>query len=139
MKSEVKVYPRENGGIQRVHVTRWENWEQLDFLWMNQESLDEQVKALGCFRDIYVNFLVPAKPWIFPQMAMFTLPDEIEVDELLKAVSFEKKDDIYVSSQFGMVKDKLTAVSIALQKGVKIKGKKPVFASDAVRAFWEKL
>ena len=34
MKSEVKVFDRGNGELQRVHMVSWEDWSQLDFLYL---------------------------------------------------------------------------------------------------------
>ena len=42
MKSEVKVFDRGNGEIQRVHVVSWEDWSQLDFLYLKQETKEQQ-------------------------------------------------------------------------------------------------
>ena len=83
MDSEVRIYNRENGEIQRVQVVRWDDWSQLDFLYLKQESVEQQKQALQCFYHIYQNFLVPTMPWVFPQMVMFTLPDEEEMYDVL--------------------------------------------------------
>ena len=40
MKSEVKVFDRGNGEIQRVHVVSWDDWSQLDFLYLKQETVE---------------------------------------------------------------------------------------------------
>ncbi|MBR5475014.1 MAG: phosphodiester glycosidase family protein [Lachnospiraceae bacterium] len=69
MKSEVKIFDRGNGEIQRVQVVRFADWAALDFLQPEAEA-----DALDCFWDIYRKFLVPACPWIFGQMALFRVP-----------------------------------------------------------------
>lgn len=127
MNSEVKVFTRENGEIQRVQVVRLEDWAQLDFLRLEQSSTEQQVKALACFRDIYQNYLVPACPWIFPQMVMFSLPEDVEA-----AFPFENE-------KYGAVADPLVAASIALQDGVKLKNGAPVFADEKIEKFWQEL
>lgn len=127
MNSEVKVFTRENGEIQRVQVVRLDDWSQLDFLCLEQRSIEHQVKALKCFCDIYQNYLVPACPWIFPQMVMFSLPEDVDVE-----FPFE-------SEKYGVVGDKLTAASIALQDGVKLKNGVPVFSDEKVETFWHEL
>ena len=53
MKSEVKVYTRENGEVQRVQVVRLDDWSQLDFLCPRQDGFEHQMNALDCFYDIY--------------------------------------------------------------------------------------
>ena len=126
MQSEVKVFEREDGKIQRVHVVRWDEWEKLEFLPLQQNKIKDQVNALKCFRDIYVNFIVPVFPWVIPQIVMFSLPDDVQVE----AVN---------SKKYGKVTDRQTAASIMLQKGVKIKNGKPVFADTDVEKLWRSL
>lgn len=154
MNSEVKVFTRENGEIQRVQVVRWDDWAQLDFLYLKQGNLEQQVKALECFRDIYQNYLVPACPWIFPQMVMFCLPEDVSelVDEMCGseigenaesadkgfAVSQEGKI-CYISEKYGKVSDRLTIASIFLQEGVKIKKGEPVFSNEKAEALYKEL
>lgn len=122
MTSEVKVYTYPNGEIQRVQIVRLEDWAQLEFLY-----LDYNDAALDCFYDIYQNYHVPACPWIFDNMVMFHIPEDLQVDVL------------YETKKYGTVSDKLTAVSIALQEGVKIKGGNPVFADANVEKLWRAL
>ena len=126
MQSEVKVFERENGKIQRVHVVRWDEWEKLEFLPLQQNTLKEQIRALGCFRDIYVNYIVPVFPWIIPQIVMYSLPDDVSVETI-------------DSKKYGKVTDRSIAASIMLQKGVKIKNGKPVFADNEVEKLWRSL
>ena len=122
MTSEVKVYTYPNGEIQRVQILRLEDWAQLGFLYPNYNDA-----ALDCFYDIYQNYHVPACPWIFDNMVMFHIPEDLQVDVL------------YETKKYGTVSDKLTAVSIALQEGVKIKGGNPVFADANVEKLWRAL
>ena len=122
MQSEVKVYKHENGEIQRVHVVRWNDWEKLDFLYM-----DGNKNALKCFRDIYANYLVPGCPWVFGNMIMFQLPEDL-------SFSFD-----FNSNKYGEIEDKLTAATIALKEGVKIIGGKPVFKNKTIKEFWNLL
>ena len=127
MNTQVKVFTRDNGEIQRVHVVSWEDWSQLDFLFLQQETTKQQVSALKCFRDIYQNFLVPGCPWIFRQMAMFALPEELEEMVLSMADSLEE------------VSDPLTIASIILQKGVRIRRGKPFFKTEDAKTLWQAL
>lgn len=122
MNSEVKIYEYPSGEIQRVQMVRWEDWSQLDFL-----HLDYNDAALGCFYDIYRNYLVPACPWIFGRMVMFHLPEDLEV-ELPMA-----------SAKYGMLGDKLTVASVVLQDGVKIVDGKPVFKRAKAEELWQAL
>ena len=75
MESEVKVFSYPNGEIQRVQLVRLDDWQQLDFLQpVHSES------SLKCFSHIYREFLVPACPWIFGNMVMFQIPEDLEAD-----------------------------------------------------------
>ena len=119
MNQEIKVFAREDGQIQRVQVVRFEDWVQLDFLQLKGDK-----RALQCFYDIYKNFLIPTMPWIFPQMVMFQLPEEIEI-------ACDDKTDASG--------DKLLTASKILQKGVKLRGEKPVFSTKEAKSLWEEL
>ena len=124
MNSEIKVYPRPNGEIQRVQCIRWDDWSKLDFLHMQYNEA-----AVGCFADIYENFLVPACPWIFGNMVMFHVPEEL-IDGL---------DVPMESKRYGKLGDKLTAIAVAMEKGVKVVGGKPVFSDEQIEKFWKEL
>ncbi len=144
MNSEVKVYTRENGEIQRVQVVRWEDWSQLDFLCPKQEGFEHQLRALNCFYEIYKNFLVPTAPWIFPQMVMFCLPEDVELADgkLIFAKKMSDGDSgasFYESEKYGKVSDKLIAASIILEEGVKLRGGKPRFTTLEAEALWNEL
>lgn len=143
MKSEVKVYERGNGEIQRVQVVRWDDWSQLDFLSLKQETQEQQVAALKCFYDIYKNFLIPSCPWIFPQMVMFTLPEDDEMYDVLvdcaKAGMQVGEHIYYKSEKYGNVTDPLTIATILLQEGVKLKKGKPVFANKEAESLYREL
>ena len=122
MNSEIKVYPRENGQIQRVQVVKWDDWSKLDFL-----CLKENPAALKCFRDIYANYLVPGCPWVFGNMILFQLPKDMEIEFPLEI------------KKYGKIDNPLTAATIALQKGVTIVGGKPFFKNTKIKRFWKKL
>lgn len=122
MESQIKIFTYPNGEIQKVQTVRPDGWEQLDFL-----SMQYQEGALECFAHIYRKFLVPAQPWVFGNMVMFHIPDGVEIP-----FSFE-------TGKYGTVADPLTAAAVAMEKGVKIIGGKPVFFDQNVKAFWETL
>ena len=140
MKSEIKVYDRGNGEIQRVQVVSWEEWSKLDFLYLKQESAEQQKKALQCFRDIYQNYLVPVMPAMFPQMVMFALPEDEDMQKLLmECASDSMKNGCYESKKYGSVSDPLIIASILLQEGVKLKKEKPTFANQQVERLYREL
>lgn len=116
MNSEMKVFAREEGQIQRVHVVKFDDWSEFDFLKPKTNK-----KALQCFYDIYKNFLVPTAPWMFPQMVMFQLPENTS------------------ESKSGVSGAELLTASMTLQKGVKLRGGEPVFTTPEAKALYEKL
>lgn len=145
MKSEVKVFDRENGEIQRVHVVSWDDWSQLDFLYLKQETEAQQKQALHCFHHIYKNFLVPTMPLVFPQMVMFVLPEDDEMMDILvecaRAGLREEGDArVYFSSEkYGNVADPLTIASILLQEGVRLKKAQPTFLNEQAERLYREL
>ena len=122
MQSEIKTFTYPNGEIQRVHLVRPESWDQVDFLNMHYQD-----PAMDCFHRVYRQFLVPACPWLFGQMVMFCLPEDMEMP-----FSYE-------TGKYGTVASPLTAAAAALEKGVTIVGGKPVFRGETVKAFWQEL
>ena len=151
MKSEVKVYERENGEVQRVQAVRFDEWSQLDFLYLKQETVEQQKRALQCFADIYENYLIPACPWIFPKMLMFCLPEDMCLSGYLDGIHLEsgqnssndtgseiREDEpiCYESERYGKIVDELTIATILLQEGIKLKGKVPVFKNQVAEKLY---
>ena len=122
MDSQIKTFHYPNGEIQRVQLVRPESWSELEFL-----PLAYGDGALDCFAHIYRKFLVPAQPWVFGNMVMFRIPDDMHVP-----FPFE-------TAQYGVVADKLTAAAAAMKQHVRIVGKKPVFSDPRVKEFWDAL
>lgn len=129
MYSEMKEYSYPNGEIQRVQVVRWDDWSQLDFL-----RPSYSLASLECFYDIYRNFLVPACPWIFGQMVMVQVPEDMD------AVwgSIKTYDDDWHKNYSGVV-DTLTVITMMLKKGVHLVGGKPRFLTEEASALWREL
>ena len=122
MDSQIKVFSYPNGEIQRVQLVRPETWSDLDFLPMTYED-----GALECFAHIYRKFLVPAQPWLFGNMVMFRIPEDLEVPFSFK------------TAKYGAVAEPLTAAAAAMEKYVRIVGKKPVFSNAEAERFWNAL
>ena len=122
MRSEIKQYTYPGGDIQRVQLVCPDSWEDLAFL-----RLPYAQESLTCFSDIYRNFLVPACPWLFGDMVMFHIPEDIQMP-----FSYE-------TGKYGTVADPLTAAAAAMEQGVRIRKGKPVFYSETVKRFWEAL
>ena len=121
MKSEIKCYSYPDGEIQRVQIVRPDSWSALQF-W----KLPYGEPALECFWDIYRLYLVPACPWIFGNLVLFRLPEDLTADFPLE-------------TKYGAVSDRLTAAATVLRGGVKIRRGRPVFSDGKVKAFWEAL
>lgn len=154
MKSEVKVFDRGNGELQRVHVVSWEDWSQLDFLYLKQETEEQQKQALHCFHHIYKNFFVPTIPLAFAQMIMFVLPeddgmmdvlaecakDRIREENVCCDETQELEAKVYFSSEkYGNVADPLTITSILLQEGVRLKKGQPTFLNSHAERLYREL
>ena len=122
MESEIRTFSYPNGEIQRVQVVKLEDWQNLDF-W----KLSYTEEALDCFYDVYRLYLVPGCPWLFGNLVMFHVPEDVEVP-------FDRKTGAY-----GTVADRLTAATAALEAGVIIVGGKPRFRNERVKAFWNTL
>ena len=122
MESEIRIFPRENGEHQRVHIVRLPGWERLELL-RPASSAD----ALECFYQIYRLYLVPSAPQIFGSLVLFSLPADLPVP---------------FSSYFddcGRLAEPLAIAAAALRKGVTVRPDGITFRDPQVRAFWEAL
>ena len=122
MQTQIKQYTYPNGDLQKVQWAALERWEDLSFL-----TLPFAQTSLTCFSDIYRNFLVPTCPWLFGDMVMFHIPEDMAVPFPLE------------TKKYGHVADQLTAAAAAMEEGVRLRQGKPVFRSEAVKAFWQEL
>ena len=122
MESQIKTFSYPNGDIQRVQAVRLDSWEALEFLEFSGSD-----RTLDRFSGIYRDFLVPAAPWMFGNMIMFRLPQDLETN-----FPFE-------TAAFGSVAHRLTAAAAALKAGVRIKKGQPVFKNPQLKPFWQEL
>ena len=122
MKTEIKIFPYDNGEIQRVHLVRPESWSELELL--QPEWSD---KAVDCFYKIYKQFLVPAAPWVFGNIVLFRLPEGV------------KPPYGYCSAAYGEIAEDLTAAAICLRKGIFLMGEKACFLNPQAKQFWQEL
>lgn len=117
MRSELltKRYP--DGELQRVQVVRWDDWGALRFL----RGAGDPGTLEGVAR-IYRRFLIPACPWIFGQMLLFRLPEDLD------------------GAAFGLSgAQPLTQAAALLRRGVRLRGGKPFFRSEEARSLWRAL
>ena len=121
MEENIKVYSYPDGEIQRVQTVRLDSWQQLEFLRPAPSD-----SALMRFADIYRRYLVPACPWLFGNMVMFRLPEDLEME-------------IPLDTPYGRLADRLIAAAAALRKGVTVSGGKPLFKRKTARELWQAL
>lgn len=122
METQSKEYTYPDGTRQRVQWVQPESWEGLDFL-----KLPYAREALDCFANVYRSFLVPACPWLFANMILFHIPEDL-------AVPFP-----FDTGRYGSVGSPLTAAAAALKMNVRFRKGKPVFQDDRTEAFWQAL
>lgn len=121
-ESGITVFSYPNGEIQRVQTVRLSDWKDLSFL-----NPVGSAQALDCFADIYRKYLVPACPWLFGNMVMFRLPEDV-------SVPFPEAD-----GPWGSVADRHTAAAILVQRDVRFCGGKPMFRSAEARTLYREL
>ena len=122
MQEEWKIFEYPDGEIQRVSVVRPEAWSSLELL--KPKPFDG---ALDCFHRIYQQFLIPAAPWVFGNLVMFRLPEDVQVP-------FPFGDRSH-----GEVAEPLTAAALGLRRGIRVSGERVRFRDGQVKAFWEEL
>lgn len=122
LTSQLRTLSYPTGEVQRVQILRWENWDSLDFLFPEQNP-----DAIGCFSRIYRKFLVPACPWLFGNMVLFCLPEDIKLPFSLE------------TGKFGRVSSPLTAAAAALEQNLRFRSGHPVFRSRETEVFYREL
>ena len=95
LKTETKIYPLEDGEIQRVQIVRLNGWSALDFL--APEASDRVFSGIV---SLYRQFIVPVCPWIFGQMILFRLPDGLQVPDLPEMTARVETDDRLTKAAF---------------------------------------
>ena len=116
MRSEIRIFPREGGEIQRCQVVWPESWEELERL----EPVPSE-KALECFYDIYRLYLVPSAPQLFGTVVLFSLPEGVQVPP-----------------HEGLA-DPLTALAVRFRSQVRMEGDALCFADPVTEAIWRQL
>ncbi len=121
MESKIKTYTYPDGTIQRVQVVQLDDWDHLEFL-----ELRGNENQLDCFASIFQQYLIPACPWLFGSLVLFSLPEGMEIP-------FSQ------NTKYGAVASDLTAAAAGLRRGVQIQRGKPRFRDAETEAFWRKL
>lgn len=123
IKSEIKTITYDNGEIQRLHVVRAENFNELEFF-----SPAASDNAFDRVCELYKNFIIPKAPYIFSRLVLFKLPDNLECE---LPASFER---------FGDVADPLCAAAAVLRLGVKLSREgKPRFKTALAKQLYDEL
>lgn len=120
--SGIRTIEYPNGEIQRVQLVCFDSLAKLDFL---RPEYDR--RAFDRVADLYEQFIVPSKPYVFGQLVLFHLPQDIDI-------CFRNK-----TKAFGTVADSTVAAAIALRRGVRIIGGKPVFLNGKAKKLWQEL
>lgn len=114
MNEQIKIYTYPGGERQRVQLVRLDDWSQLHFA---QPPVLE--RAIDGYAHIYRQYLIPACPWIFGDLVLFRLPEDVPLPSAAA--------------------DRLTAAAELLQKNVRIAGGKPRFRANAAQALYMEL
>lgn len=122
MDAQIKTYHHSDGSVQRVQTVRLEDWKPLNFL-----TLSGSGNGLDCFASIFRQYLIPACPWIFGNLVLFSVPEGMEVP-------FSR-----TPRGCGTVSSGLTAAAAGLRQGVTIRHGKPRFRNQETARFWEQL
>ncbi len=120
MRSEIKTYSFPDGTLERVQIVRLDSWRDLEFLELKGN------RGPSGFAEIFRQYLIPACPWLFGNLVLFSLPEDLSVP-----FSHDTK--------YGAVYRDLTAAAAALREGLAIRRGKPVFKNREVENFWEEL
>lgn len=121
MNSEIRIFPRACGEIQRVQLVRTESWSELEFLRPVPSDA-----SFDSFYRIYRQFLVPAAPWVFGNIVMFRLPAGMEIPASL-------------AKPYGHIAEPLTVAAMVLRRGIAVVGDQVFFRNREVKQFWLEL
>ena len=116
MNEQIKIYTYPGGERQRVQLVRLDDWSQLHFA---QPPVLE--RAIDGYAHIYRQYLIPACPWIFGQLVLFRLPEDVQLRLPAETAS------------------RLTAAAELLQKNVRIAGGKPRFRTKQAQELYAEL
>ncbi|MBQ5758011.1 MAG: phosphodiester glycosidase family protein [Clostridia bacterium] len=95
LKTEIRIYPLEDGEIQRVQIVRLNGWSPLDFL-----SPDASDSVFSQIVSLYRQFIVPVMPWIFGRMILFSLPEGVPVPDMPGMTGRVETDDRLTKAAF---------------------------------------
>ena len=103
MKSIIKTFKYSNSDdIQKVHLIRWDNWDDLFFL--HPDYSEQAFINMGTF---YKNVFAKQYGNFFGKSILFRMPDTLESEIPM------------YDSEYGQMLDMMVAVNVALRKNVK--------------------
>ena len=120
MDDGIKIVKRPDGEIQRLQTVRLPDWESLMFF--RPQPAEDPLPGL---LRIYRQFIVPAAPWIFGQMALLRSPERVK-----------NRGDGALSED---AEARLFAAAKCLREGMRLVHGKPRFHTEEARALWERL
>ena len=121
IESELISYPVGGGEIQRAQLVRFDAWSELDFF-----APEYDRAAFDKIYALYSTFTVVKYPWVFGQMVMFHVPDDMDLP-------------FSPQTKYGELADRQIIAAAVLEGGVKLVGGKPVFFTKAAKALWNEL
>lgn len=101
MQSIIKTYKYENNEIQKVQVVECDNWKDLDFF--KPKISKEALKHLAA---IYQDFFVAKYPYIFGEMIVYHIPDDIDLPFSVKGIK-----DKHIASKIYLSKNRKSKIS----------------------------
>ncbi|MBQ6334556.1 MAG: phosphodiester glycosidase family protein [Erysipelotrichaceae bacterium] len=122
MESELRTYKQKDNEIIKTQIVSLDSWNDLCFV-----RPKYSIEAFKQFCYIYEHYIIASFPYIFAQIVLFTLPEDEEI---------EIPD---VEDKYGEINDPFIKASIAMNEGVKISDKKPIFRDEKIESFYKKL
>ena len=122
MKTEIRTFAHENGAIQKVQVVKLDCWEELSFFTpaYSQEAFER-------FCDIYREQLLPKFPYLFSEIVMFCLSEDVDLPET------------WYDRKYGTITDRNIMANLILREGVSFKNGQPSFKLFAAEKLWQQL
>ena len=120
MESEIRTVKRPDGETERLQTVRLPDWESLAFF--RPQPAEDPLPGL---LRIYRQFLVPSAPWIFGQMALLRMLEEVDLPGAMTAPNDPE--------------DRLFSAAGLLREGMRLMRGKPHFRTEEARVLWNEL
>lgn len=117
MDTQIRIISHDDGEIQRTQIVRPGSWAELEHLY---PEFTEDVFPRFC--NIYQRYLIPSCPWIFGNILLFYIPEDM-------VIPFPCDD----------VANPLTAVAAVFRRDIKIIGSRTFFRTKQTKIFYQAL